>query len=154
MTRPDPTWGQVVFSWPDPTRVGLWYRDDASDFVFVSDNFFIDDIPVTITNETSYCLIDLKPNTNYHVKIQYITDEGESVISDPTVFHTDDECNKILIDMKFVFFFGLVPPAIINLHVARTTMTAIRLAWESPDLRGCNVLKGYQVYLSKIDLFY
>jgi hypothetical protein len=56
--------------------------------------------------------------------------------------------------MKFVFFFGLVPPAIINLHVARTTMTAIRLAWESPDLRGCNVLKGYQVYLSKIDLFY
>lgn len=29
-------------------------------------------------------------------------------------------------------------------------MTAVRIAWEPPDLTACKFLKGYQVYLSKI----
>jgi hypothetical protein len=44
----------------------------------------------------------------------------------------------------------LVPPSIINLHVARKTMTAVRIAWEPPDLSAFNFFKGYQVYLSKM----
>jgi hypothetical protein len=51
-----------------------------------------DDIPITITNQTNYSLMNLKPNTDYHVKIQYVTEQGESVFSDSTIFHTDDEC--------------------------------------------------------------
>jgi len=44
---------------------------------------------------------------------------------------------------------SLVPPPVINLHVARTAMTAVRIAWEQPDLSGCQFFKGYQIYLSK-----
>jgi hypothetical protein len=43
----------------------------------------------------------------------------------------------------------LVPPPVINLHAARTTMTAVRIAWEAPDFSACNSFKGYQTYLSK-----
>jgi hypothetical protein len=43
----------------------------------------------------------------------------------------------------------LVPPPVINLHAARTTMTAVRIAWEAPDLSACNSFRGYQTYLSK-----
>jgi hypothetical protein len=43
----------------------------------------------------------------------------------------------------------LVPPPVINLHAARTTMTAVRIAWETPDLTACNLFKGYQTYISK-----
>ena len=45
-----------------------------------------------ITNETHYSLVALRPNTIYHVKIQYVNDQGDSVPSDPTAFRTDDEC--------------------------------------------------------------
>ncbi len=44
----------------------------------------------------------------------------------------------------------LVPPLVINLHAARTTMTAIRIAWKSPDLSACSSFRGYQTYLSKM----
>jgi len=52
-----------------------------------------------------------------------------------------------------IFACCLVPPGVINFHVARTTTTAIRLAWETPDLTVCNSFKGYQVYLSKIESY-
>jgi len=51
-----------------------------------------DDIPIAITNNTNYSLNNLRSNTNYNLKIQYITEQGESRLSDPTVFHTEDEC--------------------------------------------------------------
>ena len=44
-----------------------------------------------------------------------------------------------------------MPPPIVNLHVARTTATAIRLAWEQPDLSACNFFKGYQVYIDEVE---
>jgi hypothetical protein len=53
---------------------------------------FADNVPITTTNQTNYFLVNLKPNTDYHVKLQYVTEQGESVLSDSTVFHTDDEC--------------------------------------------------------------
>jgi len=30
-------------------------------------------------------------------------------------------------------------------------MTAVRIAWEAPDLSACNSFKGYQIYLSTIN---
>ena len=44
----------------------------------------------------------------------------------------------------------LVPPPINNLHLVRATMTAARIAWDLPDLSGCNSFKGYQIYLGKL----
>ena len=55
-----------------------------------------DNVPIATTSLTHYFLVNLKPNTDYHVKIQYVTEQGESVFSDSTVFHTDDECKRIL----------------------------------------------------------
>lgn len=43
----------------------------------------------------------------------------------------------------------LVPPAVNNLQIVRVTMTAARIAWEAPNLEGCDSFKGYQIYLSK-----
>ena len=51
-----------------------------------------DDIPIVVIDKTYYTLNNLKPNTIYNVKIQYITGQGESVLSDPTAFQTDEEC--------------------------------------------------------------
>ncbi len=39
-----------------------------------------------------------------------------------------------------------------NLHFIRATMTAARIAWDPPDLSVCNAFKGYQVYLSKVNV--
>jgi hypothetical protein len=41
---------------------------------------------------------NLKSNSSYNVQIQYIILQGESVLSDPTFFHTDDECKLLLTD--------------------------------------------------------
>ncbi len=60
----------------------------------------LDDLPVTITNQTKYSLNNLKSNTKYHLKIQHITKQGESILSDPTAFHTDDECK---LKSKFIY---------------------------------------------------
>jgi len=30
-------------------------------------------------------------------------------------------------------------------------MTAVRIAWEAPDLSACQFFKGYQIYLSKMN---
>jgi hypothetical protein len=63
-------------------------------------------------------------------------------------FVTSNICLRL--ESKYInFWFLLVPPPVINLHVARTTMTAVRIAWEIPDLTACNSFKGYQIYLSK-----
>lgn len=51
-----------------------------------------DDIPITITNKTNYSLDNLKSNTFYNVKIQCITEQGESKFSNPTIFRTNDDC--------------------------------------------------------------
>ncbi|CAF1204358.1 unnamed protein product [Rotaria sordida] len=98
-------------------------------------DYLKDDVPIIKTNKTNYSINNLKSNTIYNVKIQYITTQGESIPSDPTVFQTDDE----------------LPPPVINLHVVRTTMTAVRIAWESPNLSACNSFKGYQIYLNDIE---
>ncbi|CAF1343175.1 unnamed protein product [Adineta steineri] len=96
----------------------------------------LDDVPIKITRKTNYLLNDLKSNTLYNVKIQYRTTQGESMPSDATVFQTDDE---------------LVIPSIINLHVVRTAMTAVRIAWESLDINTCHSFKGYQTYIDDIE---
>ncbi|CAF3077821.1 unnamed protein product [Rotaria sp. Silwood2] len=95
----------------------------------------LDDVPITKTHETNYSINNLKSNTSYHVKIQYITTQGESIPSDPTIFQTDDE----------------LPPPVINLRVVRTSTIAIRIAWEPPDLSACNSFKGYQTYLNNVE---
>ena len=82
--------------------------------------------------------------------MQYITGYGDSLTSQPTVFHTDDQCIKQEKEFRNCHreIVVLVPPPVVNLHVARTALTAVRLAWEQPDLSACNNFKGYQVYLS------
>ncbi|CAF3561895.1 unnamed protein product [Rotaria sp. Silwood1] len=95
----------------------------------------LDDVSITKTNKTNYSINNLKSNTNYNVKIQYVTTLGESIPSDPTIFQTEDE----------------LPPPVINLHIVRTTMTAARIGWESPDLSACNSFKGYQIYRNDIE---
>ncbi|UJR32015.1 hypothetical protein I4U23_019485 [Adineta vaga] len=92
----------------------------------------LNDQVVGQTDKTNYQLKDLQPNTSYYLQIQYITPQGENVRSDPVVFRTDDE----------------LPPPVNNLHVERTTMTAVRIAWDPPDLTACNSLRGYQTYLN------
>jgi hypothetical protein len=52
----------------------------------------IDNVPIGVTNQTNYCLNNLKKNTNYSVQIQYVTFHGDSIRSDPMIFRTDDEC--------------------------------------------------------------
>jgi hypothetical protein len=47
--------------------------------------------------------------------------------------------------------FDLVPPPVNNLHLVRATMTAVRIAWDLPDLSLCNSFKGYQIYLGKLN---
>jgi hypothetical protein len=49
-------------------------------------------VPIGVTNKTNYCLKDLQANKKYNVQIQYITPHGDSIRSDSTIFHTDDEC--------------------------------------------------------------
>ena len=111
---------------------------------------FKDDVPIAVTSGKNYCLKNLRPNTSYNIQIQYLTCHGDSVRSDPVVFHTDEECKQIWRKHKFTnFYFYLVPPPVNNLHVVRRTMTAARIGWEQPDLSVCNSFKGYQVYLSK-----
>ncbi|CAF1591800.1 unnamed protein product [Rotaria sp. Silwood1] len=95
----------------------------------------LDDIPIAVTNNTNYCLKNLKANTNYSVQIQYVTSHGDSILSDPTIFRTDEE----------------LPPPVNNLHIVRRSMTAARITWESPDLSECNSFKGYQVYLDNTE---
>jgi hypothetical protein len=53
---------------------------------------FTDDQPIGETNTTNYSLKDLKSNTIYKIQIQYVTPQGDSVLSNPTILHTDDEC--------------------------------------------------------------
>ena len=48
-----------------------------------------------------------------------------------------------------LFFFRSVPPAVNNLQVVRTSMTAARLVWEAPVFDGLDSLRGYQVFLSQ-----
>jgi DUF971 family protein len=54
--------------------------------------FLKDNVAIGVTNKRNYRLKDLKPNRNYSVQIQYITFHGDSIRSDSTTFHTDDEC--------------------------------------------------------------
>ncbi|CAF3403831.1 unnamed protein product, partial [Rotaria sp. Silwood2] len=115
-TSADISWNLCIDNW------------DNNEFQY---RIILDDIPIAVTNNANYCLKNLKANTNYSVQVQYVTSHGDSIPSDPTLFHTDEE----------------LPPPINNLHVVRRTMTAARIAWESPDLSGCNSFKGYQVYL-------
>lgn len=44
-----------------------------------------------------------------------------------------------------------VPPPVSNLHVVRTSMIAVRVAWDPPNFEACDSLKGYQVYLSQFE---
>lgn len=62
----------------------------------LSIEIFLDEVPVIITSQTHYSLVALKSNTTYHVKIQYITEQGDSRPSDPTTFRTEDECKGLL----------------------------------------------------------
>ena len=59
---------------------------------FSSRCFSQDNAAINVTNRTQFALKDLKPNTIYHVQIQYVTSHGDSIRSDPTNFRTDDEC--------------------------------------------------------------
>lgn len=54
-------------------------------------DLLVDDVPVIITAQNHYSFVALKPNTIYHVKIQFITEQGDSLPSESTVFRTDDE---------------------------------------------------------------
>ncbi|UJR14720.1 hypothetical protein I4U23_001713 [Adineta vaga] len=105
------------------------YTEDKNQIQYA---VILNDILIRITPEIKCCLNLLKPNTHYNVMIKYITSEGESALSDPVVFQTDEE----------------LLPSVINLHVVRTTMTAVRIAWVSPDLTTCYSFKGYQIYLN------
>ncbi|CAF2125401.1 unnamed protein product [Rotaria magnacalcarata] len=116
----DLSWNLNVDTWDDSD---LQYR------------VILDDVPIAVTNGTNYCLKNLKPNTSYNIQIQYLTCHGDSIRSDPVVFHTDEE----------------LPPPVNNLHVVRRTMTAARIGWEQPDLSACNSFKGYQVYLNNVE---
>ncbi|CAF0818705.1 unnamed protein product [Adineta ricciae] len=114
----------VEVSW-DP----YLYADDENQVQY---SVILNDILVRITPETNCCLNLLKPNTRYNIRIRYITSEGESELSDPAIFQTDDE----------------ILPCVTNLHTVRTSMTAVRIAWDSPDLTTCYSFKGYQIYLN------
>ena len=110
-----------------------------------------DDRTITSTTNTTHVITDLKPNTNYIVQIEYFTTTSESARSDPVHFRTDDERKALSQHTRLIPLLYSVPPVVSNLHVARTTMTGARVAWEPPDLSVCNSWKGYQVYLGERD---
>ncbi|CAF4743241.1 unnamed protein product [Rotaria socialis] len=118
----------VDFSW-DPCL----FTEDDTDLQY---RVILDDVPFTITNKTNYSINDLKPNSNYNVKIQFITSQGESIPSDATPFHTDDE----------------LPRPVINLHAVRITTSALRVVWEPPDFTACTTFKEYSIITKKIYL--
>jgi hypothetical protein len=110
----------------------------------------LDDQPIALTYDAYYSLQDLNANTTYAVRIQHVTAYGDSIVSEPTHFSTDEQCERIE-SMAMIFYTisrqCLVPTQVINLHVVRTSMTAVRIAWESPNPDTSQSFKGYQIYL-------
>lgn len=106
-----------------------------------------------MTTDNHCTLKDLKTNTSYGVRVQYVTRQGDSAISDPTFFHTEDYSELLRVPFTIAYRCrSLALPSIHNLHVARATMTALRIVWELTDASAGTNIKGYQVYLSMLGL--
>ncbi|CAF0747156.1 unnamed protein product [Didymodactylos carnosus] len=120
----------VEISWELSTEI--WDSD-------VQFRVFLDNIPIKNTPKTNCCIADLKPNSNYTIQLQYIMPWGESALSEPVKFKTEDE----------------LPPPVSDLRVIRTSMTATRISWQPPvDSSKCGIIKGYHIYLDDNEIDY